>query len=278
MPQIELLFASPLLQVRDHRCTAARGPAGPRRGGDRTQLRLVRRGCFRCHLGSRSLLADASVACLQFEDAEYRASHPCDGGDDCTLIEAQPQLRAEVFGDLGPDAAAFPMQPAVQLAHAAVYAALRAAGSDRLATEELVLDLLRRVVGGPPLPSDRNRAGQRRIVADARAVLNRRLDVVLGLDEVAGEVGVSPFHLMHLFRAHAGMALRAYRNRLRVAAALSRLAEGADDLTGLALDLGFASHSHMTRVFNQVLGAPPSVVRTRLTRAGLSEARARAAA
>jgi AraC-like DNA-binding protein len=49
--------------------------------------------------------------------------------------------------------------------------------------------------------------------------------------------------------------------------ALDRIADGCTDLTGLALDLGFSSHSHFTATFRKHLGITPEAVRS-VTRAG----------
>ena len=46
--------------------------------------------------------------------------------------------------------------------------------------------------------------------------------------------------------------------RLRLRASLEHLADGADDLTTLALDLGFSSHSHFTAAFRQTYGRTPA--------------------
>lgn len=52
--------------------------------------------------------------------------------------------------------------------------------------------------------------------------------------------------------------------------ALERLAEGADSLSRLALDLGFSSHSHFTTLFHRVFGVPPSVLKRRRRNGGPS--------
>jgi AraC-like DNA-binding protein len=54
------------------------------------------------------------------------------------------------------------------------------------------------------------------------------------------------------------LSLRAYSGRLRTALAAERLLAGAPDLTALALDLGYADHSHFTNAFRQEWGLPPS--------------------
>jgi AraC-like DNA-binding protein len=49
--------------------------------------------------------------------------------------------------------------------------------------------------------------------------------------------------------------------RLRLRASLERLAAGAVDLTALALELGFSSHSHFTDSFRKEFGCTPSAIR-----------------
>jgi AraC-like DNA-binding protein len=265
MSHVQLLFASPLITVRDHICTVGKDERTPVRGGGPTVVRLVRRGCFYCHLGTRALLADSAVACIQFEGCDYRASHPCDGGDDCTLFELAPGLLDEIFGAAAqPGAAAFHMSPEAQLGHVVAYDRLRRSWGDRLADQETALGLLRLVARQARVAE--GGARQRRTVDAAKAFVNQHIDLNLELGEIAREVGCSPYHLMRMFRAETGLALRAYRTRLRVAAVMDRMAEGAEDLTQLALDFGFTSHSHLTATFRQVLGRRPSDVRDRLGR------------
>ena len=57
------------------------------------------------------------------------------------------------------------------------------------------------------------------------------------------------------------------------AAALERIADPALPLTELALDLGFASHSHFTDTFRRTFGRPPSAVRAAVRAHGSAEAR-----
>jgi AraC-like DNA-binding protein len=49
--------------------------------------------------------------------------------------------------------------------------------------------------------------------------------------------------------------------RLRLQHAAFALAEGANDLSRLALDLGFSSHSHFAQAFRAHFGATPSQFR-----------------
>ena len=68
-----------------------------------------------------------------------------------------------------------------------------------------------------------------------------------------------------VFPQVAGLSLRAYVARLRARAAAERLTRGVRDLTRLALDLGYADHSHFTNAFRREWGVPPSVFRAAST-------------
>jgi AraC-like DNA-binding protein len=57
------------------------------------------------------------------------------------------------------------------------------------------------------------------------------------------------------------MPLYRYHLRLRLARALDLLPE-REDLSGLAQDLGFSSHSHFSAAFKQVYGLTPAQFRT----------------
>jgi AraC-like DNA-binding protein len=77
------------------------------------------------------------------------------------------------------------------------------------------------------------------------------------LVEIAGELRVSPVYLTQVFQQVEGLPLYQYQLRLRLARALDLLA-GYDDLTTLALDLGFSSHSHFSAAFRRLYGYSPS--------------------
>ena len=94
-----------------------------------------------------------------------------------------------------------------------------------------------------------------------RLLLATRFAEDLTLDDIARSVHCSAFHLGRIFRRQTGLSIHQYRHRLRLYAALDRIHAGADDLTGLALDLGFSSHSHFTDAFCRAFGLPPSVCR-----------------
>jgi transcriptional regulator GlxA family with amidase domain len=100
---------------------------------------------------------------------------------------------------------------------------------------------------------------RRALASDAREAL--AADVSLGLVELAREIGASPHHLSRVFRAEVGVPVGMYRRRLRLRAALERLAGGESDLARVAADTGFADHAHLTREARALVGLTPSALR-----------------
>lgn len=94
-------------------------------------------------------------------------------------------------------------------------------------------------------------------------------DVRLG--DLAKAVGLSPSHLAAVFKKAEFTTLHQYLVNLRLQRAASLL-WGCDDLTTLALNLGFASQSHFTNAFRRWAGCPPGQYRTRLRAFGSGRA------
>lgn len=80
------------------------------------------------------------------------------------------------------------------------------------------------------------------------------------LQAIAAEIHYSPFHLSRVFHQQTGKTIHQYLNQLRLRTAFDEILCGQTDLTQLALDLGFSSHSHFTQAFRRTFGKPPSQV------------------
>lgn len=76
---------------------------------------------------------------------------------------------------------------------------------------------------------------------------------------------MSHVRLCRAFRKWTGTTLHAYRDQLRLRAALEHLASPGTDLTDLALSLGYSSHSHFSANFRAAFGMTPSDARRRAT-------------
>ena len=107
----------------------------------------------------------------------------------------------------------------------------------------------------------RTSADHRELAEAAKSEIASDLSVRRSLGELARTLHTSPFHLARVFRAETGFTLAGYRQALRLRAALERLPGNDRDLSALALELGFSSHSHFTATFTREYGVPPSAVK-----------------
>ena len=100
-----------------------------------------------------------------------------------------------------------------------------------------------------------------RCVRKAKGMLHECVEGRLTLSEVASEVGVSPIYLTQAFKRSEGMPLYRYQTGLRLSRALDKLPD-REDISDLAFELGFSSHSHFTSVFRSNVGVTPSSYRS----------------
>lgn len=270
-----LLFGSALLNVRDVACAAPRSGCGPEEQSDAPVLIFPRRGVFECHLHRNSVVGDANSVLLMRTGETYRVSHPAERGDDCTVLEFDRAVLDEAFG--AGDAAAqatrsVPLPASLQYRMRLFHHALARGADDRLQAEEAALGLLAELAGGSGAAAA-VRARRSPAVERARAFIASRPGADVGIGAIARAAHRSEFHLARRFRAELGTSMHRYRLQLRLATALERLAGGADDLAALAVDLGFAHHSHFSASFRRVFGQTPAQARATLTRARLAQLR-----
>jgi AraC-like DNA-binding protein len=242
------------------------------------QLVFVRSGMFVKHLGTTRVVAEPAHLVFFNKGETFRVSHPS-RGDECTAIACSPEIAsALVTGDSGAehDTATFPaaltharVPPSVLIDCQLLRVGLRDRAFTALEAEERTIHLLREVVRaafftrtGRPVAGRRSTViYRRRIVEATKLVLAGNPSAAFSLDGIAHSVASSPFHLARIFRAEVGIPIHQYLLRLRLALALERLVSGSRNLSELALDLGFASHSHFTTSFRQTFGISPSIFR-----------------
>jgi AraC-like DNA-binding protein len=114
----------------------------------------------------------------------------------------------------------------------------------------------------------RNGRDTRELTDRVKQYLSRSVQGRVGVAEVADVVGVSASYLAQAFRQSEHTSIYHYSLQLRLRRAASLLPI-RDNLTQVALDLGFASHSHFSTTFLRWAGCTPSAYRAR-ARAGWS--------
>jgi AraC-like DNA-binding protein len=127
-----------------------------------------------------------------------------------------------------------------------------------LEAESLSLTLVCRSLGTRTSHEPRATHGRRRLVDRVKVLLASDLSRRWTLADIAAQIRGSPVYLTQVFRQVEGLPLYRYHLRLRLARALG-LIPRYDDLSALANDLGFSSHSHFTAAFTQTYGRSPRV-------------------
>ena len=102
-----------------------------------------------------------------------------------------------------------------------------------------------------------SRARFRRVERYVRAGLGDDLS----LDDLADEVGLSKYYFSRRFKRRTGQSPYQFVIYERVRAARRRLRETTQPLAQVALEVGFSSQSHLTRVFKRHVGATPAQYR-----------------
>lgn len=257
------LLESPTVTIRDTHCHGSCPHPGAEEWTDSTQLVFPYRGVYVRHVGDDQAVADANQVVFFNAFEGYRVSHPVPGGDSSlTVMLDQERLRelappAALDGDLTFRPHHLRIDARAQALVAILRHSLRENLAEPLETESLALTLVQRVLGPRTSRPTAASFGRRRLVDRAKLVLTSDLSRRWTLAEIGAEVGVSPVYLTQVFQQVEGMPLYRYQLRLRLARALDLMTE-YEDLTSLALDLGFSSHSHFSSAFRQVYGRSPS--------------------
>ena len=235
---------------------SAEGP-GPSGYETKYQVVLPYLGLFEYNVGRRACHVDSACTLFVSPDREYFDVHPLPNvGHSGIVINVRPDLIEEMLRDQEAETAFFDMvRPATPRLKLFTQHMLRAAefGGDPLYADECTIAALSEALGTRPKGKPRNS----RVVQNAKMVLHARESERVSLSEVAAEVGVSGIYLTQEFSRVEGIPLYQYQLQLRMNRSLVELPH-CESITGLALDLGFSSHSHFTSAFRRHFGITPS--------------------
>jgi len=219
-------------------------------------------GAFEWHVGAKTVLLDVTRMLFVSAGEDYADTHVAGGGHDSIIITPRLSMLQELCGHAVPSRhPAFqritkPTTPRMNMrCHRLLH--FQAADNDPLGADELMVVLLnealartQRVVRASPL----------RVVDLAKEFLHERICEAISLNEIAQALQVSGPYLTDAFTRSEGMPLCRYRMLLRHNRALANLPR-CENITELALDLGFSSHGHFSSSFKSLFGVSPSAFR-----------------
>ncbi len=250
-----------MVRIRDVQCFACRGRhRGVAECDSVSHIVIPYRGSFVRRVGARASHADVNQALFFNSAEEYRIDHLADDGDACVSLQVAADVLEELAGEgvsvrsgtVGFSETQRRIAPELQLQ----VSRLRYSSANPLFAEELALSVVRQVACGSRRAQRRTPASSR-LIDRAKQALHSQPQRRWSLSEIARHVGASPVHLTQTFSSGEGVPLYRYQTQLRLGLALHRLDE-AHDLAGLALDLGFSSHSQFSAAFTKMYGVAPS--------------------
>ena len=257
----------PGTRVVDHDC---RKPAGTRGSYEYSLdygLVLIRRGGYWREVDGRGAYLGPTDAFFERPFVEQRIEHHREAGDRCTSLWLSESTVGALAGDVSVPDQPISTTPAIDLRHRELVVSLRR-GIDRFEFDERLAQLVGSLTecaapGRFTARRSATRTNHGRIVQQAReAIIADPAGADLG--GLSQMIGHTRFHVSRVFSRVTGMTLSQFRNRVRVAIALDRLADGHENLAHLSADLGFVDQSHLSRVVRATTGERMSALRGRL--------------
>jgi AraC-like DNA-binding protein len=220
----------------------------------RRQLVITYSGAFEFQVGRSLSWVDPTRLLFAEADVDFVDHHVVPGvGHRSLILSPDASALDELSGNSG---AAFSDRLRACSLNVQMFAQRLRRSTDDLASEELGLAILVAGLGEKRRVSIHDPG----CVRKAKALLHDSNEPRRTLTDIASEVGVTPIHLTQAFKRSEGVPLYRYQTQLRMGRALAELPE-RDDITDLALDLGYSSHSHFTAAFRSAFGVTPSAYR-----------------
>jgi AraC-like DNA-binding protein len=262
-----ILFEGASLQIGQFEARPVSDACGDVQWQDSNVVVLPVSGVFSKHdAPGRHVIGTPSHAVFVAADTPYRISFPGAIGDRALtlrfgqhLAADQPDSDGEVMASHGL------LPPGAMMLRNLLWTRLESAEADEFEAEAFGLDLLDISLRSMRTASMTMRGSTQ--VRRMRAIERVKEAVALApadgwnLAKLSKVANLSPFHLCHVFRQMVGTSIYDYVLQERLAHTLDDILEGCRDLTAIALDAGFASHSHFTARFRRFFGCTPTALR-----------------
>ena len=266
--EVDHLLETETLALRNVRCAGACRHRSAEECALATNLVFPYRGVYMRHVGRDQAVADANHVLFFNAGEGYHVSHPIAGGDaslslvlsESVLRELAPNALLNGRGELGFRRQHQRIDPRAQALVALLRHSLANRSIEPLEAEGLVLTLVCRSLGPRTSHQPGATYARRRLADRVKVLLASDLSRRWTLADIAAEIRGSPVYLTQVFQQTEGIPLYRYHLRLRLARALDLIAR-FDDLSALAAELGFSSHSHFAAAFRQAYGRSPTAFR-----------------
>jgi AraC-like DNA-binding protein len=232
-------------------------------------IAIVAAGTFQYRSGAGRALMTPGSLLLGSVGQCFECGHEHGMGDRCLAFQYNSdyfeRLAADAGARGGPDFRIPRLPPLRELSPLIARALAGMAGSVSLPWEELSIQLAARTVQlAGSLPARPNEAAPDAVARVTQVVrmIERDPDAGLGLENLAREAGLSPYHFLRTFERLTGATPHQYILRARLREAAGRLAAEPAKILDIALDCGFGDVSNFNRAFRAEFGVNPRAYRT----------------
>lgn len=275
------LYKSGLVNITNYFCNSRCEVSKNEEVCPENYIVLLRGGTFDKCFGRKSFNANVNQAVFFAKDSTYRIDHPADCGDCGTVFSLSEEVLREIINKFNPAYAETP-QPHFPFVTATLdsinfsrnVALIRQIEdgtfpSQPFETEILAFEIITNIL--KQSFEQHNKASNVRktetaslhkeMTESAKHYFAKNLSENITLEKVTRFVNSSPYNFVRIFQSQTGITPYQYLKQLRLREAFERLSSGEDDITSMALELGFSSHSHFTSAFRNKFGATPSEIR-----------------
>ncbi|MGH8596812.1 MAG: helix-turn-helix transcriptional regulator [Gammaproteobacteria bacterium] len=200
----------------------------------------------------------------------FECSHEHHCGDRCLSFHFEPEAFEEIArcvpgaNKLSFDAPRVP--PLTRFVPLIAEAEAARDSNDNAALEEIAFRIagatLKTILGAGVDSPALSRRDEQRVTTVLRHI-GTAFDENLSLADLAGEVFTSRYHFLRIFQRAVGQTPRQYILRTRLQRALQKMRLTNDNISTIALEVGFEDISTFDRFFRRVLGVSPSNYRKR---------------
>jgi AraC family transcriptional regulator len=228
--------------------------------------------------GQSPIASNPNLVLFYNQGQVYRRDELSERGDRCEYFSLHPAVLREIVRWRDPGCETCDERPfrfaygpndshTYMLQRLVVEHISRSETPDCLYLEEMILIIAESVIDNAYRVHMQTRDSQPRpehaeLARQVQTLLGTRYRQPLTLDQIAKSVHCSPYHLSRVFREQTGLTIHRYLNAIRLKTSLEEVANGDKDLTRIALELGYSSHSHFTQSFRRAFKLTPSEFRS----------------
>jgi len=270
-----IVFETPLVRAARFRC-GAKDPrfrdSGP---ANNCAVVFPRTAVWIQYSGSRSFVADPSLATIYNPGQEYTRRAISPDGDRCEWFGVSREIALEIAASIDRrahdrherpfNAEYAPIDRRLYVAQRSLFSKLESGAIDPLNAEESIIRIVATVLAQACTEATKaslDNEAHADLVERAKESVARNPFGSQSLNDLASELTVSPFHLCRVFRKRTGRTIHEFKTDLRLRIALEKLE--AADISRTAFECGFSSHAHFTSVMRSKFGATPSELRSGL--------------